>query len=360
MAVTARQPVRVPRTAQPAIEQAIVHGDFLRRSVPRLSDRGAHKEWMHFSISAPQLSVLINFSLMDDLRSSAEPRSEIARLTCAVHTSACWEGDVDSYDMTEIDARAGRIGMRFGNSFVRYEAGCYRVSVSLRKRALRIELLFQPVTIASQVNNIALNDAPPMHWFVVPKLLATGYVAVHGARYELLNVPAYHDHNWGYFRWGQDFSWIWGYGHGHNATCPWTFAFDRLSDRKQSLDLLRGILLWKDERQFRLFGGTEIAIHTQGRFESGDVLRLPRVLALLQPERAVRVPAKLVARAENRGDVLELEFTSRQLCQLITPNDDDLNLTVVNEVAGELRLSGCVRGEEIAVEGRAMFEFLGD
>jgi hypothetical protein len=343
---------------QHTIQRAIERGGFIRHSSCRLADLGAHKEWMHFALSAPDLDVFVNFSVMDDVRHGASPRSAIARLTCAVRSDR-WDGDIDHFEEHEVSVRAGGMGLTFGANYVHYLGGSYGVLVQLRKRPIQIDLTFVPVTIASQVNNIALGDAPPMHWFVVPKLLASGEVIIGDQRFELENVPAYHDHNWGYFHWGQDFAWVWGYGHA-GAQSPWLFVFDRLSNRARTTDLLRGILVWKGARHHRLFGGAEIQLRSHGSMPVKGALTLPRVAALLRPESATNVPASFEARAAGGGDVLEIEFRSEQLCQLVVPNDRDLGATIVSEVSGTLVLSGCIHGERIDVEGRAMFEFLGD
>jgi hypothetical protein len=340
------------------IRRAIERGDYLRRATARLADAGNHKEWFHFCVTSRELDVFVNFSLVDDTRPGAPERAEVARLVCAVRTEH-WDGDVEHFESHEVTANAGRLGLRMGDNYVHYSGGTFRVVAALRRRPVLIDLSFTPVTLASQVNNIGLGDSPPMQWFVVPKLLANGEVQCGGRHFTLENVPAYHDHNWGYFRWGQDFRWTWGYGHAHTAHSPWVIAFDRLSNRARNIDFLRGLLLWKGARQFRVFQGPQVEIASEGFLRPEHVLKLPRIMGLLRSEGSTDVPEKLRARAAARGDVLELEFTSKHVCQLVAPNDEDLGVTVINEVSGDLQLSGEVRGERIEVDGRAMFEFLG-
>lgn len=341
------------------VQRAIERGDYVRRPAARLSDHSGHKEWFHFCVSTRDMDVLVNFSIMDDSCSEGTERAESARLTCAVRTDG-WDGDIDTFESHEVTARPGRIDVRLGESRVEYVNGTYRVVARMRRRPIDIELTLYPFTIPSQVNNILLGDGPPLQWFLVPRLAAFGEVRLGDERIEVTGAPGYHDHNWGYFRWGQDFSWIWGYGHGQSLGSPWTIAFDRLMDRARSTDIERGLLLWKGKNRHRLFRGSELRVTESGFLRSNDVLRLPRVMALVRPAAAVDVPATLHGRAEGRGDVLEFLFSGRHVCQLIAPNDDDLSATVISEVSGDLRLSGMVRGERIEMDGRAMFEFLGD
>lgn len=339
------------------VQRAIARGDYVRRPATRLADYAGHKEWFHFCVSTVEMDILVNFSLSDDSWSRDGARTEGARLTCAVRTDG-WDGDIDCFEPDEVTAPSGRIGLRFGESSVRYENGTYRVTARMRRRPIDVDLTLYPFTVPSQVNNILLGDGPPLQWFLVPRLAAFGEVRVGDQRTEVAGAPGYHDHNWGYFRWGQDFAWVWGYGHGRTLGSPWTIAFDRLTDRGRGTDVERGLLLWKGKNRHRLFRGTELRVSEHGFLRSNDALRLPRVMAMIRPAATVDVPATLQGRAEGRGDVLEFLFSSRHVCQFVAPNDGDLGSTVISELSGDLHLSGRIRGEPIEMDGRAMFEFL--
>jgi hypothetical protein len=336
------------------IRRNIASGDYLRGARARLSDSGGRKEWHHFCLTDPSVDLVVNFSSADDPRGGAE----IFRLTCAVHVGR-WDGDVDHFDEGDVVARPGRVSMRFGESSFRYDGGAYHVRAQMRRRPVEVDISLHPVTIPSQVNNILLGDGPPLHWFVVPRLLASGHVTVDDQRIDFQNADAYHDHNWGHFSWGQDFCWTWGYGHGVSRGTPWSFVFDRLSDRARNIDLRRGLVLWKAARQHRVWSGRELAVEGRGRFRPAEVLKLPRVMALVEAGAAVEVPQTLRCTGESFRDRLELVFESERSCQFIAPNDGDLGVTVINEVSGPVTLAGSVDGEVFELRGRGMFEFLG-
>jgi hypothetical protein len=57
-------------------------------------------------------------------------------------------------------------------------------------------------------------------------------------------------------------------------------------------------------------------------------------------------------------DEVQLVFEPDALCQIVTPNDDDLECTVINEACGRLRVDGRIRGERLGFETRTIFEFL--
>jgi hypothetical protein len=71
------------------------------------------------------------------------------------------------------------------------------------------------------------------------------------------------------------------------------------------------------------------------------------------------VPAELALTAEGDGDRVEALFRAEDLAQVIIPNDHDPGVTIIHEVNGTLGLRGVVRGEDVSLEGRAIFEFLG-
>src|SRR5262245_39438343 len=160
------------------IRRTIEWGDYWRRPTHRLENRRDHKEWLHFCISDRDLDVIINFSIVDD-GSETGHEVETARVLCAVRTDG-WDGDVDLIAPDAVDARAGRLWARFGASSVRFDGSVYEVHVRLARRPIEVDLTLRPVAIPSQINDIALSDGPPVHWFLAPRLIATGQVRVDG------------------------------------------------------------------------------------------------------------------------------------------------------------------------------------
>ena len=254
-----------------------------------------------------------------------------------------------------IDRR--RPSMRLGDSSVQYRDGSFRVVARLQSRPVEVDLTFRPVSMPSMINGIRFS-AGPCHWFLVPKLLASGEVSVAGKRVSVVDVPAYHDHNWGYFRWGHDFAWVWGYAHSTDRTGDWTLTIDRLTNRAGTVDLVRGLVLWSGARQLRFFSAGDVCLREDGFLRPSDAFRVPRALSLLCQGDATSVPKTLRAHASSRGDTLDFEFRCDKVCRVIVPNDDDLGVTIINEVTGDLRLDGRIGGHRVEGGGRGMFEFL--
>jgi hypothetical protein len=341
-----------------AIRQALTRSDYFRRSPASLGGPGGHKEWLHFCVYGPEIDILVNFSLCDDVRANAEQDTEFARITVLVRETK-WQGDVDLYPANEVVVHSGRIRATFGSNELHFEDGEYKLVVSLRDRPITLRLNLRPVTVPSVANNIRLDPGPPINWLVVPRLCASGTVTVDGRRHELSNAPAYHDHNWGHFAWGRDFAWEWGFGLPFDPAVPWTFVFVRLSNRAHTRSLMQAVFLWKGSRQHRVMRGSDVTVRHEDYLRPSQLFKIPRAMALVAPDLLPDIPRQLHVHGGGDGDRVDCLFEARDAAQVIVPNDHDLGVTIINEVSGDVRISGEVRGETVSMEGRAIFEFLG-
>lgn len=340
------------------IDQTIRRADHLRRSPARVGGERGHKEWMHFCVYGPEVDVLVNFSLVDDVRPEAAPGDEFARVVVLVRDGA-WDGDVERFEADVVRAQGGGLSLRFGDNVMRYEDGAYTLAVTLTRRPITVRLRLTARCVPSLANNIQLDPGPPIHWLVLPRCTADGEVVVAGRRHTFVDAPAYHDHNWGRFAWGRDFAWEWGFGLPPSQDNPWTLVFVRLSNRAHTRALMQAVFLWRGPWQQRVFRGGDVAVAREGFLRPARVFKVPRPMALLSPGTATDVPKRLVMRAAGDGDRVEVVFDADDLAQVIIPNDHDPGVTIIHEVSGRVTVEGAVLGERVAMEGRAIFEFLG-
>lgn len=346
---------------------AIRRFDYLRRSPARMGGPGGHKEWLHFAVHAAGLDVLVNFSLVDEPVGGQRPGghhdgpwSEAARLTLLVRDEGGWVGDVDSYRTDDIAVTTGDIDMRFGRNHVRFEDGRYLIRAHARNKPIAVDLELVPACMPALAPNIPLESGPPIHWCVLPRSMATGTVRVGDRTHTLREAPGYHDHNWGRWKWGDDFAWEWGFGLPDDASEPWSMVFVRLTNRARSRTLAQGLFLWKDGVQRRTFREHDMRVWHEGYLRPPTVTKVPSVMALLHPELPTDVPELLGFEAEVRGDRLEGSFRGEDVAQVVIPGERDYNVTIINEVSGRVDLSGHVGGERVELHGSAVFEFLGE
>jgi hypothetical protein len=192
---------------------------------------------------------------------------------------------------------------------------------------------------------------------VVPRLVADGEIALAGERHLLCGAPAYHDHDWGRFRWGGDFGWDWSIALPAPADgVAWTLIFQRFSDRARHEALSQGILLWRGERHVRTLHGPDVRWVTSGRLSAAGALRIPRVFSLAAPGCAADLARRIELRASAGGDVLELTYELRDVAQVAIPNDGLTGTTLINEAHAEFRAEGSVLGEQVRLAGSALVE----
>ncbi|MBY0279182.1 hypothetical protein K2Z84_27940 [Candidatus Binatia bacterium] len=349
----------------PAIEWGIRQGDWLRRAPGRVGGPGRHKEWLHFCVYGATVDVLINFSVVDEIAAADEAPPgpdgrylEHARLTLLVRERA-WHGEVQSFAARDVEIHGGECALRFGPSSVRYADGRYLVEARSSDGRIAAGVALRPVAMPSIVNNVQYGDGPPINWLVVPRLTTTGSIRIDGTTHDLDGALAYHDHNWGHFGWGRDFAWEWGYGLPDDPGNPWSLVFVRLSDRAHTRCMMQGVFLWHAGREQRVFRDRELHVAQRGLRRFSRLCKVPAVMGLIHPDLATDIPEELSFDGQGEGDLLHGTFTTAEAAQVILPNDQDLGVTVINEVSGRLAVTGRIRGEELRIDGRAVFEFLG-
>jgi hypothetical protein len=315
------------------------------------------KEWWHFTVHAPELDLVVNFSLSDELGPTARPGSVIPRVGCLVHRGR-WHGDIDSIPRGKVRARRGERLLELAHNRVQFEDGAFQIDVTLQDQPIKLSLRLVPLSLPLQINDFQIQGSAPMNWLVVPRLLATGWVRIGEERFSIEQAPAYHDHNWGGFRWGANFTWEWGYALPTEPSNPWSLVFVRLSDRARVQDFMQGLFVWRSGRQERAFSAGEIAVSHRGLLRQKRVLKLPRVMGLVAPGTVSDVPERFEVEARRDADWLRVRFDAEDLAQIVVPNDDDLGLTVINEVTGTVRVEGVIERERIEFQVRSLFEFL--
>lgn len=340
------------------IPQVISLTDYFRLPLSIEPESDRHKEWHHFCVIHPEVQAIINLNLM---RTAKDDGNWCARLILLVKTES-WDGDVDTIPSRDVRASRGKIDLTLGHNSLRYEDGCFQLSLALENRPITMLLQLRPTSYPLMRRNTPISGGK-INWVVVPRLLASGTIIVGQRIFRLEDAPAYHDHNWGSWSWGEDFSWQWGYAVPGKVENPWSAVFDRMTDRKRSTALELKLSIWKGQRLHRLYFQDEIDIQqsgfmTQIKDVDAPLAKFPHPMGLLRPEMATDVPRRFQVTAARGDEHLECLFEADDVAQIILPNDIDLGVTVINEVSGTMRLSGSIAGDSVAMEGRGFFEFL--
>ncbi|QSQ23447.1 hypothetical protein JY651_00210 [Pyxidicoccus parkwayensis] len=334
--------------------------DYFRRSPARLGGRGGHKEWQYFLVNAGPAHLLVNFSLQDDPWALDVRRAEVARLTVLIRSDT-WSGGMERFPDSEVHVLPGRIDARFGANTLRFEQGRYLLALSLREHALSAELELVPTMRPLLFTNHPLAPGEHLSWVVVPRLEARGTVTLGGRTHPVDRAPAYHDHNWGHFRWGGDFSWEWAHALPADAAHPWSAVFARMTDRRRTRVRYQSLFLWRSGGAVRTFRDRDIRLLHQGHFLPTRRLTVPPEMALLAPGTACDLPASTELSVDAGGDTFHLRFAAEELAQVITPGEcEPCTVSVLNELSGRVVSRGCIGGEPFEWEATGVHELIRD
>lgn len=346
-----------------AIREMITQTDYFRGLPRRPRERAGYKEWQHFIIHGPELELLINFSYAAPTgRADAPPRDApgVVRLIVLARRGG-WRGAVERYEERAhgVELRGGQLTARLGPSEMSFDGRGYRLRVDSSRLGLAAEFSLEPLTTPALSSSVPLAPRRHLSWLIVPRLAATGTVSIDGERILLTRVPAYHDHNWGQFFWGEDFAWEWGSCLPSRASCPWSAVFARMSNRARTRVSSQGLFVWRDAAHSRFFRDRDLRVTLSGKAPPGEVLKLPSLMATLFPGTASDVPRALRVEARADKDAVTLEFETRAVSQILIPDErDSETLTLLNEASGVTRLTGTIQGERVELEGHGVFEFI--
>lgn len=324
--------------------------------------RSDHKEWQHFLICTEFVHLIINFNLTDDRGAEGHGRPEAARLVALARVSGeGWDGDVERFDDGEVDVAAGQIDARFGRNTLRFDRGRYHLSIALRDRPLAVDLALVPITPPMLSHHRPLSRDRRISWLVVPRLVAHGTIAVGGRTERAVAAPAYHDHNWGHFRWGDDFSWEWGSALPSDPRSEWSAVHVRMVDLGRSVLRYQGLTLWRGADPLRVFLDEEIRVGHEGCLDLRRPLKIPRVMSMLSPGAASDVPRRIEVVARSGADELSVRFLLEEAAQVVIPSEiDPEGVTILNEASGRVVMEGYVRGVRVHMEGPGVFELVRD
>jgi len=357
----------LPSRPDPAITRLIGEADYFRRAPPGPAGR-SFKEWQHFLVLAPGLDLLVNFSISsissisgipEDRGSSPGAHGRVILLAY----DGQWSGSVEQCPAGSFTAPSGRLAARFAASRMDFIDGRYHLEFRGDGRhAISGQLVCTPQVLPALSHNIHLADHASLSWLMLPRLIVSGHVEIGGRRHALIDVPAYHDHNWGSFRWGDDFAWEWGCGLPDlpdRTDHAWSLIHVRMADRARLRVHSQGLFLWRGREHHRFFRDDELRVTLRGTADVHEVFKLPSVLAVLAPDRHCDVPAEIEVEASGDGDRVHMTFTPRAVAQVLIPDETrDDRLVVLNEACGDLRLEGTIRGEAVTMAGRGVFEFI--
>lgn len=204
------------------------------------------------------------------------------------------------------------------NNTVKLTPRGYSVHVASEDGSVLFDALFKPETEPSPV--FSANDFSPIsveeiNWIVAsPKMKVNGELTVDGKTYTLKNARGYHDHNWGYWNWGDDLGWDWGQTtqtkNSLNGSDPGKYSlnFGNITDASYTQSFSSVMRLWRNKEVAATFIGEDIQVIHSNPFVGP--IPVPYLNAFMPPG-SFPLPLKTdILASSDSGDYLDITFTA--------------------------------------------------
>ena len=329
---------------------------------PGHPDLPNYKEWWHINIidESSGLDLVVNLSLQANVHRAGGGRA--FRIVLAHETSYGW-----TQDFVLQDGAAARPG----HADLALDLDLGGASLAPQDQTLVLTLPPSPGTAISGQITLTPRADPLMiwkntrigtgriNWFLVPRLQADGQLVVGGRPYVLTRAPAYHDHNWGAWVWGDNFGWDWGFCTDLAETPDGmlSMVYDRTTDKNGLVSLEHSLALWLGARLTCFFSRPQLQVRPQGSF-AGPVRRIPGLTGLIDPARPVGIPAALEMDARDGANWISARYVPEQALQIAIPASGHTGMAELNETLGLLVVAGQIGDQAFSTQRRACFEFL--
>jgi hypothetical protein len=326
--------------------------DHLRPPAPGDASAPAYKDWLHVNLFDHSSGAvgLVNVSL------HGSPRTKVAR---AVGTAlielpgAGWIGNLDVRPLDQARISTEAISLDRIAVGIDSRSGLVMASALLPDEGLQGSL-------TATVTGPPLISAEPtpvnqgwISWYALPRLAVRGELKIGEETLALQRCSGYADHNWGRWFWGQGLGWEWG-----TFMCEGdgpAVVLAQLTDRLQR-PMADPLLEVRVSGARRRFTGSAVRLEWSGVLEAPP-RRLPGALAALFTDRAVpRLPARLMARADDGIDMVEVTFTARAAAQLILADPVYHGYSFLHELVGACSCRCRIQGMQVDGSGLAVVE----
>jgi hypothetical protein len=328
---------------------------------PGPHDASAHlfKEWHHFVLLAPEgdAMVLANLALHGNVQTDEGRATSL--LAGFVGASTFGHARTYTSDHAVFDSESP--DLRLPNAVLTVDpAGLYHLranggsSISLVAR-LRID-----GTPFALWNDTPLGPAAgSLNWTIVPAHVEHGCLRRADDVVLLDGWDAYHDHNWGRWAWGDNFSWCWVYSgtrlpDGRSVA----LSLSRSADRSGRHPGHRLVAVWLGGRLARVFTDASVWIEMSDGIDASDAPCVPAIARPLIAARRPKIPRTVSIRTVAGADHLSAEVRSDRVMHIAIPRDGRQGFVVASEAAGTFSARGVLGSERIDVKGFGCLEAL--
>jgi hypothetical protein len=194
-----------------------------------------------------------------------------------------------------------------------------------------------------------------------PRMSVSGSVKIDKKTYSVKNAAGYHDHDWGYFNWGEPVGWEWGI-FSENRKDGITIVVDQRTSGIRSKVHSKVVYLYKGRNIIGIFSADEVDFILEGTY-SGRKEITPGLMRILFPYQSTMVPKEIniIARqtsassssasrssANSNSRKIALTFSPNRLIQIIVPNPNGNGETQLNQLLGKIKASITINGTSLS------------
>jgi hypothetical protein len=225
-----------------------------------------------------------------------------------------------------------------------FDGGRLALRIAPRDLELQLGLHATPASTPLLVTDGAPFGSGFIGWGLLPQLHAEGRLAACGEAAAIGDGWfCYHDHNFGRFRWGEDFGWEWLVAHAACGDEAVTVVVDWRTDRAHAGGGLPYLFVLVGGALRKVFLGPALRLRWRWHDDATLPPRLPGAMATRLADRPVRAPRAIVLDAADERDRIALTIEVDTYLEIVAPDNRSGAFARIGESSGpaalELRLA---------------------
>lgn len=230
-----------------------------------------------------------------------------------------------------------------------------RITLRIAPRDLDLQLVLHALPASTP---LLVTDGAPfgsgfIGWGLLPVMRAEGRLAACGASAAVGDGWfCYHDHNFGRFRWGEDFGWEWLVAHARCGGEPVTVVADWRTDRRHAAGGLPYLFVVVGGALRKVFLGPAMRMRWSWHADPALPPRLPGAMATRLADRPVRSPRAVTIEAADERDRIAIGVDVDAYLEVIAADNRSAAFTRIGETSGAATVD--LRLADRRIEGRGL------
>lgn len=316
------------------------------------------KDWYHFVLLHPASGwrAIVNVNL------AGGGESAQVQTTLVVHPpggAAALAGASRAVPWRTGDVRARPLAIRTEETELEFANGVFALRVQPAGLDLGLALEVRPDATPMLVTEGSPFGSGFIGWGLVPRCRVHGELWACG-RQAAVDAQwfCYQDHNFGRFRWGEDFGWEWMVAHARVPDGPeLTVVVDLRTDRTHSGRGLPYLFIVVGGHLRKVFLGPAMALRWNWAARPERPPRLPGAMATLLGDHSARPPQCVHLHAADEQDRVTLTLPVDSYLEIVAADHRSPAFTRIGEASGPVRLALTLDGQTYEADGLAYAEY---